>query len=200
MTLLAAFKLLLYSYTGQQDLCVGTLVANRQRQETEGLIGLLLNTLVLRTNLAGNPTFLEVLQRVRETTLAAYTHQDLPFEDLVVTLERQRGLKRASLCQVMCILQPAVPPPLKLPTLTLSVVEADQSLAEPGLTATTFDVIMIWREKPQGLDGLCIYKTALFDVATIKRMLEDFQRMLERLVTQPEQPLSTLDSLWHTPG
>lgn len=195
MTLLAAFKLLLYSYTGQEDLCVGTLVANRQRQEIEGLIGLLINTVLLRTHLGGNPTFLEVLQRVRETTLAAYTHQDLPFEDLVATLERERGLKRASLCQVMFILQHAMPPPLKLPTLTLSVVEADQRVAEPGLTATTFDVILMLQDRPQGLAGSCIYKTALFDAATIERLLEAFQRMLTRIVAQPEQSLSAFGPL-----
>jgi non-ribosomal peptide synthetase component F len=197
ITLLAAFKILLYGYTGQEDLRVGTLVANRNRQEIEGLIGLFVNTLLLRTELAGNPTLREVLRRVRETTLAAYDHQDLLFEDLVQTLERERGLQRASLCQVLFILQNAVPPPLELPTLTLSVVEADQSVAEPGLTATTFDVILVLNERPQGLTGLCIYKTALFDAETIKRMLEDFQDVLERLATQPEQPLSTLDSLWH---
>ena len=107
MTLLAAFKVLLYSYTDQDDLCIGTLVANRQRQEVEGLIGLFVNTVLLRTDLSGNPTFREVLRRVRETTLAAYAHQDLPFEDLVQTLERERHLQRRSLCQVMFILQNA---------------------------------------------------------------------------------------------
>ncbi|HEY7492621.1 MAG TPA: amino acid adenylation domain-containing protein [Candidatus Tectomicrobia bacterium] len=200
MTLLAAFKILLYGYTGQEDLCVGTLVANRNRQEIEGLLGLFINTLLLRTDLAGNPTLREVLQRVRETTLAAYDHQELPFEDLVRTLERERGLRRASLCQVMFLLQPAVPLPLKLPTLTLSVMETDQSVAEPGLTATTFDVILILHQRPQGLTGWCIYKTALFEAATIQRMLEDFQRVLERLVTQPEQPLLTLQALRHVPS
>jgi hypothetical protein len=100
----------------------------------------------------------------------------------------------------MFLLQPAVPLPLKLPTLTLSVMETDQSVAEPGLTATTFDVILILHQRPQGLTGWCIYKTALFEAATIQRMLEDFQRVLERLVTQPEQPLLTLQALRHVPS
>ena len=97
MTCLAAFKMLLYGYTGQEDLCVATLVANRTRQETEGLIGLFVNTVILRTDLGGNPTCREVLQRVRATTLAAYAHQDLPFEELVRALERERHLQRSVL-------------------------------------------------------------------------------------------------------
>ncbi len=96
MTCLAGFKMLLYGYTGHEDVRVATLVANRTRQETEGLIGLLVNTVILRTNLGGNPTCREVLQRVRATTLAAYGHQDLPFEDLIRTLEREQNLQRTS--------------------------------------------------------------------------------------------------------
>jgi hypothetical protein len=194
MTLLAAFKILLHNHTGQEDLRVGTLVANRNRQEVEGLIGLFINMVLLRTDLSGNPTFREVLQRVRETTLAAYARQDLPFEDLVRTLERERDLKRASLCQVMFILQNTMPQPLKFPALTLSVVEADQNVAEHSLTATTFDFILMLIERPEGLAAACIYKTALFDTTTINRILGDFQHVLECIVSQPEQPLSTLGS------
>ena len=111
MTLLAAFKILLYSYTGQVDLCVGTLLTNRPRPEIEGLLGLFINTVLLRTNLGGDPTLRQVLRQVRDTALAAYAHQDLPFEDLVQALERERALKRSSLCQVLFVLQHAVPPP-----------------------------------------------------------------------------------------
>ena len=114
MTCLAAFKMLLYGYTGQEDVCVATLVANRTRQETEGLIGLFVNTVILRTDLGGNPTCREVLQRVRATTLAAYAHQDLPFEELVRTLERERNLQRTSLCQVMVIWQNSMLQPQQL--------------------------------------------------------------------------------------
>src|SRR5215468_3639384 len=195
MTLLAAFKILLYSYTGQIDLCVGTLLTNRPRPELEGLLGLFINTVLLRTNLGGDPTLRGVLRQVRDTTLAAYAHQDLPFEDLVQALERERALKRSSLCQVLFVLQHALPPPRQLPGLTLRVMEARQSLTEPGVTATTFDCILMMRETPQGLTGSCIYKTALFEAATIKRLLRDFQEVLTRLVAQPEQPLSTLGAL-----
>ena len=194
MTLLAAFKVLLYSYTGQDDLCIGTLVANRQRQEVEGLIGHFVNTVLLRTDLSGNPTFREVLQRVRETTLAAYAHQDLPFEALVQTLERERHLQRRSLCQVMFILQNAIWQPPQLSDLTLSLIGADESAGEPGLTATTCDIVLNVWDKPHGLAGACIYKTTLFDAATINQMLEDFQRVLEVIVVQPEQPLSTFSA------
>jgi amino acid adenylation domain-containing protein len=195
MALLAAFKILLYSYTGQVDLCVGTLLTNRPRPEIEGLLGLFINTVLLRTNLGGDPTWREVLRQVRDITLAAYAHQDLPFEDLVQELERERALKRSSLCQVLFVLQHAVPPPSQLPGLTLRIMEAHQSMTEPGVTATTFDCILMMRETPQGLTASCIYKTALFEAATIKRLLSDFQGVLERLVAQPEQPLSTVGTL-----
>jgi hypothetical protein len=95
---------------------------------------------------------------------------------------------------VLFVLQHAAPPPRTLPGLTLRVMAADQSMTEPGVTATTFDCILMVRETPQGLTGACIYKTALFDAATIKRLLGDFQGVLERLVAQPEQPLSTIGS------
>ena len=195
MTLLAAFNILLHSYTGQADLCVATLLTNRPRREIEGVLGLFINTVLLRTNLGGDPTLRQVLRQVRDTTLAAYAHQDLPFEDLVRTLEHERALKRSSLCQVLFVLQHAAPPPRKLPGLTLRVMAPDQSVPEPGVTATTFDCILMMRETPQGLTGSCIYKTALFEAATIKRLLRDFQEVLARLVEQPEQQLSTVGSL-----
>jgi non-ribosomal peptide synthetase component F len=195
MALVAAFKMLLYGYTGQEDLCVATLIANRNRQEVEGLIGLLVNTVVLRTDLSGNPTCLEVLQRVRETILAAYAHQDLPFEDLVQSLECERGLKRTSLCQVMVILQNAMLRPLQRSARTLSFLEVDPSMLEQPMAITTFDIILMLRERPEGLTGSCIYKIDLFDAATIDRLLGDFHYVLERLIAQLEQPLSTFRSL-----
>jgi len=194
MTLLAAFKVLLYGYTGQEDLCIGTLVANRNRQEVEGLIGLFVNTVLLRTNLGGNPTFREVLRRVRQTTLTAYAHQDLPFEDLVQTLEHEHHLQRRSLCQGMFILQNAMRQPAKLSDLTLSFIGADESVGELGLTVTAFDIVLTLWESPQGLAGACIYKTTLFDAATINQLLEDYQRVLKRIIVQPEQSLSTFGS------
>jgi hypothetical protein len=192
MTLLAAFKVLLHSYTGETDLCVGTLVANRNRQETEGLIGLFTNTVILRTDLCGNPPFREVLQRVRATTLAAYANQDLPSTELVQTFDPAHAGARTALCQVMFVLQNAMQRPLHLPAQTLRFLEADQYSIGSEATATMFDIILMMRARPQGLAGACIYKAALFDPVTINQMLEEFQLLLTRIIAQPEQALSTL--------
>jgi non-ribosomal peptide synthetase component F len=195
MTCVTACTLLLYGYTGQEDLCVATLVANRARRETEGIIGLFANTVILRTALDGNPTSREVLQRVRATTLAAYTHQDLPFEELLRTLERERHLQRPSLCQVMIIWQNSMQWPQQGSAQTVRFKAIEQSVVAPHVALTTFDIILILRERAQGLSGTCIYKTDLFDMATINRILDDFQYVLACLSTQPEQALVTFRSL-----
>lgn len=195
MTCLAAFTMLLYSYTGQEDCCVATLVANRTRQDTEGLIGLLVNTVLLRTHLGGNPMGQEVLQRVRATTLAAYAHQDVPFEDVVRALEREHHVARASLCQVLVVWQNDMLWPLQLSTPTLSFQTLEDSVVPPEVALTTFDLILTFREKPQGLSGMCVYKTDLFATGTIIRMLDDFQAVLGRMSAQPEQRLATYHAL-----
>jgi non-ribosomal peptide synthetase component F len=195
MTCLAAFKMLLYGYTGQEDVRLATLVANRTRRETEGIIGLFVNTVILRTDLGGNPTSREVLQRVRATTLAAYTRQDLPFEELVRTLERERTLERASLCQAMVIWQNAMVQPQQCAAHTLSFLPMEQNVVAPDVALTTFDIILTLRERPQGLNGMCLYKTDLFDEATISRMLDDFKDVLACLSARPEQALATFRDL-----
>jgi hypothetical protein len=200
MTCMAGFKILLYGYTGQEDQRVATLVANRTRQETEGLIGLLVNTVILRTDLGGNPTGREVLERVRATTLAAYANQDLPFEELVRTLERERHSQRTALCQVMIVWQNSTlrPPLGSAPTLRVEVME--QNMVAPHMALTTFDLVLILRERRQGITGTCIYKPDLFDEATIGRMLYDFQYVLECLSARPEQALATFRALRGTYG
>jgi amino acid adenylation domain-containing protein len=195
MTCLAAFKMLLYGYTGQADLRVATLVANRTRQETEALIGFLVNTVILRTDLSGNPTCREVLQRVCATTLAAYAQQDLPFEELLRTLERERNLQRTSLCQVMMIWQPFILRPPQDSAHTLAFQALEQSIGIPDGGLTTFDLTLILRERPQGLTVTCIYKTDFFDTTTISQMLDDFQSVLTYLSAQPEQALATFCAL-----
>src|SRR5262249_13120066 len=125
----------------------------------------------------------------------AYAHQALPFEELVQTLERERGVDRVSLCQVMFILQNAIRQPPPLSSLTLRVLEAAENRWETNLTATTFEIIMGLRDNPQGLNCVCIYKPQLFDNARVSRLMRDFRYVLERIVVQPQQLLSTFDTL-----
>jgi acyl carrier protein len=195
ITCLAAFKMLLYGYTSQADLCVATLAANRTRPETEGMIGLFVNTLLLRTRLDGNLTCQEALQRVRATTLAAYAHQDFAFEELIRTLEYERHLKRTSLCQVLLIWQSAMLRPQQFSAQTLRFQVMEPGVRAPEAAFTTFDLILTLRERPHGITGTCVYKPDLFDAATISRMLDDFQYVLTCLSTQPEQALSIFCSL-----
>jgi acyl carrier protein len=186
MTLVTAFKMLLYSYTGQEDIRVGTLVANRQRQETEGLIGLFANLAILRTSLSGNPTLRQGLQRVRTTTLETYAHQELPFEYLVQALERVQQFDRQVLFQAMFVMQNGRQHTLELPALSLKTLETQP------IEASACDLAVSVCESPQGLNGLCIYKTALYDATTTNRMLADYHQILEHFITQPELRLSTL--------
>jgi Condensation domain len=191
MALVAAFKILLHGYLGQENLPVATLVANRNRPGTEALIGPLVNTVILRTSLAGDPTPQEVMRRVRATTLGALAHGDLPFEELVEYLERERALKPAALAKVMIWLQNAALRPVASFRHKLTFEEANPNMLLPLVTITTFDVILMLRESAHGLRGCCVYKPHLFRTRTIDRLLLDFQEVLEHMVTQPERPIST---------
>jgi acyl-CoA synthetase (AMP-forming)/AMP-acid ligase II/acyl carrier protein len=192
MTLVAAFKTLLHRYVGEEDLRVATLVANRNRPGTEHLIGPLANTVILRTSFGGDPSPREVLRRVRATTLAAFAHQDLPFEELVATLEHERALEPAALAQVMILLQNATLRPLATSGHKLAFEEANPSMLSPLVTVTTFDVMLVLRESTHGLAGCCVYKPHLFRATAIDRLLRDFRKVLERMLTQPERPISTI--------
>jgi amino acid adenylation domain-containing protein len=188
MTLLGAFQTLLYRYTQQEDIVVGSPIANRNRSEIEGLIGFFVNSLVLRTDLSGNPTFRELLNRVREVTLGAYAHQDLPFEKLVEELHPQRDLSRHPLFQVVFSLQNTPIEALELPGLTLSLLEFDSKTAKLDLE------FHLWQDL-ESLKGQVVYSTDLFDDTTIIRMLKHFQTLLESIVAHPEQRLSDLPLL-----
>jgi amino acid adenylation domain-containing protein len=188
MTLLAAFKTLLHRYTGQEDILVGSPIANRDRQEIEQLIGFFVNTLVLRTNLEGNPSFQELLKRVREVALGAYAHQNLPFEKLVDSLQPQRDLSHTPLFQVMFVLQNAPTTPLELPDLTLKPLEITSKTAK-------FDLTLYVEEADTGLIVNLEYNTDLFDASTINRMLGHYQRLLESIVVNSHQRLSELSLL-----
>jgi non-ribosomal peptide synthetase component F len=132
------------------------------------------------------------MRRVRATTLAAFANQDLPFEELVETLERERALKPAALSQVMITLQNATLRPMESSGCSLTLEEANPSMLMPLATITTFDVILMLQESTHGLLGSCVYKPHLFDVMTIDRLLRDFQSVLEQMVTQPERPISEI--------
>ncbi|GAA6615938.1 non-ribosomal peptide synthetase [Scytonema sp. NUACC26] len=188
MTLLAAFQTLLYRYTQQEDIVVGSPIANRNRSEIEGLIGFFVNNLVLRTDFSGNPTFQELLGRVREVTLEAYAHQDCTFEKLVEELHPERDLSRHPLFQVVFSLQNTPVEILELPGLTLSLLEFDSKTAKLDLE------FHLWQDL-ENLKGQIIYSTDLFDDSTITRMLGHFQTILESIVTAPQQKLSDLPLL-----
>ncbi|MGK7916466.1 MAG: condensation domain-containing protein, partial [Prochloraceae cyanobacterium] len=188
MTLLAAFKTLLYRYTGQEDLLVGTAIAGRNQPNLEPLIGCFVNTLVLRTDLSDNPTFLMLLERVRDVTLEAYTHQDLPFEKLVEELQPERDLSQSPLFQVGFAFYNAPLAEAQLSGLTLSSLSVDNNTAKLDLTLS-------FKENEEGLTGWLEYKTELFDAATITRILAYFQTLLEGIVANPQQRLHELPLL-----
>ncbi|MBW4637352.1 MAG: amino acid adenylation domain-containing protein [Gloeocapsa sp. UFS-A4-WI-NPMV-4B04] len=188
MTLLAAFQTLLHRYTGQLDIVVGSPIANRNRAELEPLIGFFVNSLVLRTDLSGNPTFRELLEQVREVTLGAYAHQDLPFEKLVQELHPARDLSRHPLFSVAIALQNTPITALELPGLALSQFDVDSATSRLDLE------LHLW-QTPAGLQGQVIYSTDLFDSNTITRMLGHFQTLLAGIVADPEQKLIKLPIL-----
>ncbi|WP_218081857.1 non-ribosomal peptide synthetase [Anthocerotibacter panamensis] len=191
MTLLAVFKVLLYRYTSQEDILVGTPIANRNRAEIEPLIGFFVNTLVLRTDLSGEPTFREMLQRVRGVTLDAYDHQDLPFEKLVEHLQPERAMSYAPLFQVLFVLQNTPMPAEALPGLTFSPVLPEQNSAK-------FDLTLTLLETAQGLTGAFEYNTDLLVRETVMRMAEHFITLAQDAVDRPTQSITRLHLLTPT--
>lgn len=189
MTLLAVFQLLLYRYTGQTDISVGTPIANRNQAEIEGLIGFFVNTLVLRTNLAGNPTFPDLLQQVREICLDAYAHQDLPFEMIVEALQPERTAGSNPLFQVMFALQNTPPITDIVPPGLVA-----RSLIIDNLTSK-FDLSLLLAEEAQGLQGVLEYRTDLFEASTIKSFIEHFQYLLKEVTAAPSQRIGYLPLL-----
>ena len=187
MTMLAAFDVLLSRYSGQTDFLVGTDIANRDHGTTESLIGFFVNQLALRVDLAGDPTFNELLQRVKEVMLNGYAHQEAPFEQVVDMLNPQRNLSHAPLFQVKLVLQYASTDNLELPELAIGDVEAEASIAKLDLTLMIFD--------GDPISAALEYSTDLFESSTISRMLAHFERLLEAAVRDPEQHISQLELL-----
>ncbi|MBD2611527.1 amino acid adenylation domain-containing protein [Nostoc punctiforme FACHB-252] len=188
MTLLTGFKILLYRYTGQTDILVGSPIANRNKAEIESLIGLFVNVLILRTELSGDLSFQELLRRVKSTALEAYIHQDLPFEKLVEELQPNRDLSYNPLFQVMFFLQN-----VQISNPTLSDVSV---FYEEGYNGTSkFDLTLFMEDFEQGLLATCEYNTDLFNADTITRMLGNFQTLLESIISDSEQCISNLQLL-----
>ncbi len=190
MTLLAAFKVLLHRYTGQTDICVGMPIANRNRAETEDLIGFFVNNLVLRSDLKGNPTFNSFLAQVREETLNAYAHQDMPFEKLVEELQPERSLSYMPLFQISFLVQNAVEGEgeLILQDLSISGLPVD-------VTTTKYDLSLSVTEIDNEQLVFAVYNSDLFDAATIKRLLRHYQIILESIVANPQQHIADLPLL-----
>ncbi|MFP2910880.1 amino acid adenylation domain-containing protein, partial [Pyxidicoccus sp. 3LFB2] len=188
MVLLAAFQTVLSRYSGQDDVSVGSPIANRTRSETEGLIGFFVNTLVLRARLGGNPTFRQLLAQVREATLGAYAHQDIPFERLVEELKPERDLSRSPLFQVMFMLQNAPTPELRLSGLTLAPLDTE-------VRTSKFDLSLGMTEVPQGLSVTVAYNRDLFERDTPSRMVGHLRVLLEAALRAPDTRLADLPLL-----
>lgn len=182
MTLLAAFQILLHRYSGQDDIVIGSPIANRTQLETEGMVGTFTNTLALRSRLADNPTFTDLLGQVRDTMQAAYEHQALPFEVLLDALQPERTLSHAPLFQVMFALE-------NMPQHDLNLHDLSLRVRNLPTTTTKFDLTLILWEGPEGFSGVWEYDSDLFDVATIERMIQHYQTLLGNLVLQSERPV-----------
>jgi len=188
MTMLAAFQTLLSRYTGQNDISVGTPIANRNQVEIEGIIGFFVNTLVMRTVIPGDSTFRELLSKVRDVALGAYAHQDIPFEMLIEELQPQRDLSHTPLFQVMFVFQNAPVQTFNLTDVTIRPVEAESGTAK-------FDLSIILNETPEGMAVSFEFNTDLFDESTIERMFHNFEVMLEGIAADPDQLVYNLPIL-----
>lgn len=188
MTLLAAFQVLLHRYCNEDDIVVGTPIAGRNHTEIEPLIGFFINTLVLRTDLSGEPDFITLLSRVREVTLGAYAHQDLPFEKLVEVLRPQRSRSYSPLFQVAFVLQNKSEQSLSLSGLDVVTLETDSKTSK-------FDLALFMTESAEGLRATIEYNVDLFNAATIERMLGHLGVLLQGIVAQPTQSINKLPLL-----
>src|SRR5215213_968322 len=191
MTLLAAYAALLLRYSAEEDICIGTSIAGRTRKETESVIGFFVNMLVLRIDLNGDPTFLELLQRVRAVALGAYANQDVPFEELVDELGTERSLSHTPLFQTVFVLQNAPRAELQLTGLKLQRVDIEGQAAK-------FDLTVAVEETNEGLMVRLEYDTDLFLPGTISRLGQHWQQLLEGVVQQPQMRLMTLPLLSET--
>ncbi|MEM8827934.1 MAG: amino acid adenylation domain-containing protein [Cyanobacteria bacterium P01_G01_bin.19] len=188
ITLYAALALLIHRYTDNDDLVIGTPIANRDRAEVEGLIGFFANTLALRINLADNPSFTELVTRARETALEAYSHQDLPFEQLIDRLQLERSLSHTPLFQVMLVLEEQRQKTLELEGITWQPLERVTTQAK-------FELTFFIKETERGLQGSIEYNQALFTADTIHRLAGHFRTLLTSITKNPEANISNISLL-----
>jgi amino acid adenylation domain-containing protein len=187
MVLLAAFAVLLHYHSGQDDLIIGTDIANRNQVETEGLIGFFVNQLVLRIDLAHNPDFLEIIRRVRDVSLKAYTYQDLPFDRLVDALNVERDLSRTPLFQVKFVLQNVPRQQVSLPNIEMKPLELKRDTSK-------FDLLLNMVERGHELVGWLEYRTDLFKEETIAQFLRHFETIISHVVALPATHLEELEA------
>ncbi|MEH1817514.1 MAG: amino acid adenylation domain-containing protein [Nostoc sp.] len=190
-TLLAAFVVLMFRYSGQDDICIGSPIANRNRRELEPLIGFFVNTLVLRNQIKGNPSFSEFLSQVRQVATSAYTHQDVPFEQVVEALQPERSLSYNPLFQVVFVLENFLLDTLELTDVTLTPQFVERGTSQFDLT------LAIWETKA-GLIGSWEYNSDLFEPDTIARMTSHFQTLLAAIIANPNQAIGELPLLTQT--
>jgi len=188
MTLLAIFEVLLYRYSGQTDICVGSPIANRNRVETEFLIGFYVNTLVFRSDFSGNPSFSTLLKQVKEDALGAFAHQDLPFETLVEALQPERNMSHSPLFQIMFVLNNAPIKKLQLPELEISLIEIENK-------TTKYDLILNITESYDILRGKLEYNTDLFNSDTMRRFVEHYQILIQSVLDHPQMSVGELPLL-----
>src|SRR6266498_3441407 len=188
MTLMAAFKTLLMRYSGEEDISVGTAIANRTRREVEGLIGFFVNTLVMRTDLGGNPSFRELIKREREVALGAYTHQEMPFEKLVEEINPERDLSRSPLFQVMISLHNTDREEFDLSGLKVTEVGEESGPVK-------FDLTLELTEGEEGISGCLEYSLDLYEAETIRRMARHYERLVNEIVWDAEQRIREIELL-----
>lgn len=188
MTLLAAFKVLLYRDSGQSDIIVGADIANRNRHELEGIIGFFVNMLVLRTELVGNQSFIQLLERVREITIGAYAHQDIPFDKLVEELQPVRNASYSPLFQVVFNFYQDPAEGLELPGLKVSELNSYQNVSK-------FDISLFVVQRKDGVSGFWNYNTSLFDALRIERLRKMYETLIGSILAQPELQIDALEIL-----
>ena len=188
MVILATLKTLLYRHTQQDDIVVGADIANRHQAETEGLIGFFVNLLVLRSDLSGYPSFRELLGRVKQVTLSAYAHQDLPFDRLVRELQPSRQFHQTSLFQVLLVMDNVPTLELELPGLTITAIEEVDSYAK-------FDLVLFMAETESGMVGNWQYNSDLFDTKAIALLAEHYVSLLQNIVLQPDTRINNLEMI-----